>query len=365
MAIGTPENIPDLLYVTRFMSPDPVAYLQRGREKFLIVPGLEYDRAARVTKGIEVYSLEEFIIPATRKTTWLAGLKGLMRKKGITAVTVAREFPVGLARDLERSGFRLRVARRELFPERETKRDDEVEKIAASQSAAISAMGAAIRMIRGASADRSGNLVRGSRVLTSEMVRRAIDTELLKNNCASDGTIVACGPQSVEPHERGRGPLRAGEGIVIDIFPRSLAHGYWGDLTRTVVKGRASPALRKMHAAVKAAQAAALSMIKPGTSCAAVHNAVCASLAGRGFRTEMRVGRRLGFFHSTGHGVGVAIHEQPSLSAGPGRLKEGHVVTVEPGLYYHEIGGVRIEDLVLVTKTGWRYLGTCQKTLEI
>jgi Xaa-Pro aminopeptidase len=152
----------------------------------------------------------------------------------------------------------------------------------------------------------------------------------------------------------------------MDIFPQHLEHGYWGDLTRTVVRGKAPARLRRMYQAVRAAQAAALAAIRPGVKCATVHERAAAEMKRRGFATVMEGAEASGFIHGTGHGVGLSIHEEPALADGvDGRLRAGHVVTVEPGLYYPGFGGVRIEDTVVVTPGGWRYLAPCEKRLEV
>jgi Xaa-Pro aminopeptidase len=178
-------------------------------------------------------------------------------------------------------------------------------------------------------------------------------------------TIVAGGPQSADPHERGHGPLRAGQPIVIDIFPQHMETGYWGDITRTVVRGRAPAALRAMYRAVREAQEDALRAVRPGVSGATVHRGVVATFARRGFATGVVDGKQVGFFHGTGHGVGLQVHEAPSLALAHRRLPRGAVVTVEPGLYYPEIGGVRIEDTVVVTADGCEVLAACSKRLEV
>ncbi|MBU4394549.1 MAG: M24 family metallopeptidase, partial [Proteobacteria bacterium] len=213
--------------------------------------------------------------------------------------------------------------------------------------------------------DKKNRLRVRGRLLTSERVRRAIYRVLVDHNCTGEGTIVACDGQAATPHGIGHGPLRAHQSIVIDIFPRHLEHGYWGDLTRTVVKGTPSPALKKMYAAVKAAQAAALAKIRAGVSGRRVHLAAVAALARHGFKTGLLEGKAQGFIHSTGHGIGLEVHEAPSLSLRPGRLRAGHVVTVEPGLYYFQHGGVRIEDTVLVTRGGCRKLAACADVFEV
>src|SRR5205814_10435086 len=186
---------------------------------------------------------------------------------------------------------------------------------------------------------------------------------ILRAGGVSLGTIVAGGDQACDPHERGFGPLYADSLIILDVFPRDAKTGYFGDMTRTVVRRRASDAQRKLWETVKAGQALALRHIKAGVDGAAIHKAIQDLFAKRGFPTEMRKGRRVGFFHGTGHGLGLEIHEYPRLQKVT--LKAGNVVTVEPGLYYPGLGGVRLEDVVVVTKTGHKLSSRFPKQLEI
>ena len=168
-----------------------------------------------------------------------------------------------------------------------------------------------------------------------------------------EGSIVAGGRQAADPHEAGRGALRAGEWIVADVFPRMLATGYWGDMTRTFAHGRPDAARRRMYETVARAQRLALSLVRPGALGRDVHRAVADFFVREGWETGTDAdGRAHGFFHGLGHGVGLEIHEEPRLSPSGGELAPGMVVSVEPGLYYPELGGVRIEDLVVVTETG-------------
>jgi Xaa-Pro aminopeptidase len=201
--------------------------------------------------------------------------------------------------------------------------------------------------------------------LTSEIVRRLIHKTLIDHDCAGVETIVAGGDQATDPHERGHGILFAGQAIIIDIFPRSEKTGYWGDLTRTVCRGTAAPELKKLYHAVKAAQQAALRAVKPGVCADDVHAAAKVVFEKRGYKTEEVNGRHVGFIHGTGHGVGLDIHELPRVGTSGEILELGNIITVEPGLYYPGLGGIRIEDTLVVTEKGWRYLAPCAKKFEL
>ncbi|MBM4143411.1 MAG: aminopeptidase P family protein [Lentisphaerae bacterium] len=368
---GDTAHCPDIRYATGFVTADPVVLLMGAREQFLVVPNMEARRAReaasrRARRATSVLTPGMLGIPRgrlrNRMAQWAAGVA---RRARARRVHVPGDFPLAAARELEKRGVRVVVGRSAPLPERAVKSPEEILRITEAQQAAVIAMRGAHALLAACRIDAGGCLRAGGARLTAEAVRQTITDILLAHNCFCKETIVSCGAASADPHARGEGPLRAHAPIVIDIFPQHMEHEYWGDLTRTVVRGRAAPRLRHMYQAVRAAQAAALGAIRPGARCEAVHRRAARELARRGFETVTEGDEARGFIHGTGHGVGLSIHERPSLSRGDDRLEAGNVVTVEPGLYYPEIGGVRIEDTVLVTRSGWRYLAPCEKKLEI
>jgi Xaa-Pro aminopeptidase len=364
--VGAPLDSPDLLYASGFRAVDPVVLLDRGGARTLVVAPMEYSRAVRECPRVNVVDTKLLGLSRRQRARLSSWALRLLRRERVACVHVAGAFPLGVARRLERAGVRVRIVDGALYPERLVKRAEELRAIAESQQAAVIAMRGAVRMIAASSIGQDGVLRFEGKPLTAEDVRRAIDRVLLEQDCVGRDLIVACGEHAADPHAVGEGPLVAGRPIVIDVFPQHRRHGYWGDLTRTVVRGRASPELRRMYQAVRAAQAAALAVLRPGVKGAAVHAAAARALESRGFRTGAEDGRGVGFIHGTGHGVGLAIHEGPTL--GPSsdtRLRAGHVVTVEPGLYYPRLGGIRIEDTVVVTPQGWRILAPCEKRFEL
>jgi Xaa-Pro aminopeptidase len=193
--------------------------------------------------------------------------------------------------------------------------------------------------------------------LTSERLKFAIEVACLDAGAVSSNTIVAGGDQACDPHERGSGPLRANELIIIDIFPRVTRTGFYGDMTRTFLRGHASDAQRALVDAVRAAQLVAFKGIKAGVNGRDVHKSVAELFKARGYETKHSKNGSVGFFHGTGHGLGLAVHELPRLSSsGDSILRKDAVVTVEPGLYYPGLGGCRIEDVVQVTDAAPRML---------
>jgi len=288
----------------------------------------------------------------------------LLKREKLTAVWVPFSFPFGLAEELQRAGIRLKRLPEPEVPEREVKSPEEQAMIRHCQRAAADAIRKAIQVIRSAVPDSKGRLTVGGQSLTSDRLRTMIRHWLLDWECEGPDLIVACGAQGADPHETGHGPLWAGKSIVLDIFPRHLRTGYWGDMTRTVVWGRATPRLRAMYRAVLDAQRAVLAALRPGANAARLHRLAVETIMAHGFKTEFRGGRAVGFIHGTGHGVGLDIHEKPVLGSREMRLRIGHVVTVEPGLYYPETGAVRIEDTVVITRDGAKVLASCPKQLE-
>ena len=167
------------------------------------------------------------------------------------------------------------------------------------------------------------------------------------------------------PHNTGKGIIYANKPIIIDIFPRSQKTGYFGDMTRTVLRGRPTEGLVKMYEAVLEGQKVGINMIKEGIKTSRVHQTITNLFKQRGFDTGKINGKPQGFIHSTGHGLGLEIHEPPRLGAGNEMLKAGNVVTVEPGLYYEKLGGIRLEDVVLVTKGGCKNLTKFKKEFVV
>ena len=353
--LGTSAGVPDLLYATGFDAPDPVAAVRwpDGRTQ-LLVGRMEYGRAARQARGCEVASADTLGLPAGAASPE-ALLAAVVARSGAESAWASASFPLGAALALEKAGVRVRVTPRgPLADARTVKTPDELRRIRAAQRAARAAERALGAAIRTAEVGPGGALWRDGRPFTSERARALVRETLLSRGAMDfEGSIVAGGRQAADPHEAGRGALRAGEWIVADVFPRMLATGYWGDMTRTFAHGRPDAARRRMYETVARAQRLALSLVRPGALGRDVHRAVADFFVREGWETGTDAdGRAHGFFHGLGHGVGLEIHEEPRLSPSGGELAPGMVVSVEPGLYYPELGGVRIEDLVVVTETG-------------
>jgi Xaa-Pro aminopeptidase len=370
LIVAASERDANLLYATRFSAPDSfILLIHRGR-KVLVMSDLEIDRARRQAKVHSIVArsnLERQLEELKERTVETASvLSLLLSQRNIRSVWVPHDFPLGLAVKLQAKGLRLRVKPDPFFQERECKQDSEIRQIEKALRAAEAGMEAAIEMIRESRVHASGALLWSGSKLTAEAVKQRISSTILERGCIAAHTIVACGAQGCDPHNEGSGPLKAHQSIILDIFPRSQSSGYWGDITRTVVKGKASERLKAVFHAVEHGQNVALEQIRAGVRSSDIHRAVQEYFQQAGFETSSNSGRMEGFFHGTGHGVGLEIHEAPRISLrAKDRLRPRHVVTVEPGLYYPGLGAVRLEDLVVVTRNGHRNLTKFPKYLEV
>ncbi len=365
LIIAGAEQASDMRYASGFMPVDPVVFLDEGNRRFLVVPELEYGRAKQESHRVKVLLSTE--LGLTRKDGRSVGVwaKALLKQRGLRRVTVPPTFPISIADMLRKRGIRIEVSDGPLYPSRAVKTRKEIACMEEVQRAAAAAVKKGVLLLRASTIDSGGTLRLGRHILTSERMKYEIEVELLSHQCATRGIIIAGGKQAADPHDTGSGPLRAGETIVLDIFPYHQKTGYWGDITRTVVKGRATPDQKRMYRAVKKAQADALTMVRAGAKGWAIHEYIREYFDTCGFPTRVVDGIPRGFFHGTGHGVGLEIHEAPSISLAAHQLARGNVVTVEPGLYDPDIGGVRIEDTVVVLKNNCRVLASCPKTFEI
>jgi Xaa-Pro aminopeptidase len=369
LIVADSEREANMLYATGLFVPDPFIYLNFGGRPLLVMSDLEIDRARAQAPHCRVASLSALQQKLRRDGVKSPGyarvIRQILREKKIRRAVVPDNFPLGLARELKKLGVKLKPLAA-VFPKREIKSADEVRKISAALTMAEVGMAEGMEVLRRSKIGRNRKLIYHGIPLTSERLRAVIDCAILQACGLAANTIVAGGKQACDPHERGHGRLLANEPIIIDIFPRSQKTGYFGDITRTVVRGRASEAVKKLYDTVWRGQKIGFEKIRANTPTADVHKAVQNFFVQQGYKTGRHDGRMEGFFHGTGHGLGLDIHEAPRLGAtSAGKLRPGHVVTVEPGLYYPEIGGVRLEDVALVTGNGAKNLTRFEKALEI
>jgi Xaa-Pro aminopeptidase len=360
------EHIADMLYATGLFVPDPFVWCQAGERQAVIASPLEYGRFAQhLGRRADVFSfLDAKRRLGCRNAKPASHITGLARHYGLKRWLVPRDFPVALADELRRRGLQVKPVDGPFFPERECKRPDEVEHLREGVRLAEHGLNAGLAIVRAARI-RGDELRWRGKLLTAELLRGEIDAAITRLGGLAAHTIVASGPEGADPHNAGAGPLRPHLPLILDIFPRVTRTGYFGDLTRTVVKGRAPAVVKRAFTAVRRARDLAKTLIRPGVNGRTVHQKVKASLAESGFATDLNAQPPFGFFHGTGHGLGLEIHEAPRISTADFVLQAGHVVTVEPGLYYPAWGGIRLEDVVVVTAKGCETLTTVESYLEV
>ena len=369
LIIADSERDSNMYYATGFPAPDPFVFIRKGNEKIMITSDLELDRAKSESKADKVLSISKYerVIRKSGGNSFclIEIVATALREMNITKLQVPANFSVEYADFLRKNGFRLEVKREPLFDSREIKNEEEIEHIVKTLRNTEYALEKAVDCIR-KSKVRDGFLFSARNIqITSESIRQMINVELMKRGCTAKHTIVSCGEHSCVPHNTGSGPIKANESIIFDVFPKDEETGYYADISRTVVKGKASRSLKKMYKAVASAQDLVFKSAGNDTRGDVIHRKVMKHLTSLGFKTGKVKGKMQGFFHGTGHGVGLDVHEPPRISKTKCTLKTGHIVTVEPGLYYPGIGGVRLEDMILITDDGCTNLTKSPKVLEV
>jgi Xaa-Pro aminopeptidase len=367
LIVAASDHDPDMLYATKFFVPDPFIFLEQSGKRTIVLSDLEIDRARKQAKADEIVSFSqvEREVQGTQKKApaFEKVMSHFLRKRGVRFAAVPANFPLGYAEELATQRIRVRATNGLFWPEREAKSKDELQQMRRALAITEKGLARAMEVLAASKTGPGKKLVWSGRTLTSEILRAEIDSAILRAGGLPANTIVAGGDQACDPHERGFGPLKADSLIILDIFPRDATSGYFGDMTRTVVRGRASEEQRRLWETVREGQALALKKMKPGVDGLKLHTEVKQLFTDRGYPTEVRGGRQVGFFHGTGHGLGLEIHEFPRFQKTV--FKPGQVLTVEPGLYYPGIGGARLEDVVVLTKNGTRMLSRFEKRLEI
>jgi Xaa-Pro aminopeptidase len=367
LMVAASESDADMLYATHFFEPDAFIFLEQNGKRTLVLSDLEIDRGRKQAEADEILPYSEFEKEVQGKSAKAPAyekvLAHFLAKKKVKSALVPAKFPLGFARELEANKIRVEPAGELYWPDRETKTEAELRLLRKALEITEAGMARGMEVLKKSKPGKGGKLEWSGKVLTSEILRAEIDSAVLRAGGLPANTIVAGGDQACDPHERGHGPLKANSLIILDIFPRSAASGYYGDLTRTVVRGRASDAQRRLWDTVNQGQALALKKMKPGVDGLKLHQEVKEFFTDQGYPTEVRDGKQTGFFHGTGHGLGLEIHEFPRFQKTV--FKAGQVLTVEPGLYYPGLGGVRTEDVVALTKRGIRMLSRFENRLEL
>mgnify|MGYP006288095579 CR=1 FL=1 len=333
------------------------------RRNRLLQEALSAAKAYREVRSVYADRLEAHGRSAARAMV----IRDFLDDFAVESVSVNRRFPLFVADGLRERDVAVETDEDDVLERiRSRKAPEEIAFIRDAQRATEDAMKAAEGLFERASIDSSGLLVLDGDPVTSERVKSCIERDLLDHGFSIEGTIVASGTDSARPHDRGSGPIEADEPIIVDVFPWSTTSQYHADMTRTFVTGTPDPVIRAFYETTREAKAAALEVVEPGVTGRAVHEAVCEVYEEAGYPTlRTDDSTETGFIHNTGHGVGLDVHEQPTLSADGGELEVGNVITIEPGLYDPAVGGVRIEDLVVVTENGYENLTDYPESLVV
>ncbi len=370
LIVADSEHDANMLYSVGMFVPDPFIYFRINGRCHIVMNDLEIDRARKQAPHCRIISqslcLEKLRKARVKNPGTAAIISLLLRERNLKKISVPANFPLGLARELRNYRIKVRVKEDGVCPQREFKQADEVKKISAALVMAEVGLAEGIQALKNSKISRDRKIIYHGVPLTSEKLRSIINTVIMQAGGLASHTIVAGGRQGCDPHEQGHGVLRAHQPIILDVFPRSQKTGYFGDITRTVVKGRASEAVRRLYQTVAHGQEIAFAKARHKAKASAIHKAVQDYFESQGYKTGKKNGRMQGFFHGTGHGLGLEIHEAPRISpSAQGELRAGHVVTIEPGLYYPEIGGVRLEDVAFITREAPRNLTKFEKVLEV
>jgi Xaa-Pro aminopeptidase len=375
LLFGETYHHPSIFYRSGFLAPDPVVLVDRGGDDTTLwTSRLEFGRAEKEARVGQVRCSEELGLSemlkkaGTEQDAWSLLLQAVCKEHGLAAVDVDSDFP-SLYADLLRQADVDVTPRTDLYRrERRIKTTQELRWIEETENAGMDALQRAIDVIRDAEI-RDGLLHRDGKPLSGDDLVLAVESRLLELGCTTTDSICAGGPDSADPHRRTSDVLRAGLPIVLDIFPFHKTTRYWGDMTRTVVRGTPSPEVQRMWDAVQEAQQLGVEMVKPGANGREIHYAICDVFKKHGYGSLPQPYRDIQsdarFIHGTGHGLGLEIHEFPRVGDVDVILELGDVVTVEPGLYDPKLGGIRIEDLVVVTEDGCRNLTPLPKVFRL
>ena len=373
---GIPKTNYSLYHRIRFLVGDPTALIAiRGNDDehtMFIVRDIERQRAKQHARADRVTCPADHTpqggLSGDRETATAQATAEYLYRQGVSTVTTDRTLPYIFAHHILERGIDISYDEQLGVLERRQKDTEEAGWLQESQTTTESAMRMACELIANADVDDHGQLIHQGQVLTSERVRSAIDIFLLERDYFNPKSIVACGPTGADCHDYGTGPLYTTQPVIVDIFPQNRKTLYYGDCTRTVVHGQISDDLARMHMAVCEANSAGCAAARPGVTGEDVHKATIQIIKENGYKTGLPTPDDPDSFcsmtHGTGHAVGLEVHEPPLLDFGGPELLLGDCLTIEPGLYCRAIGGVRVEDMIILTEDGCQNLNSLYTGLD-
>jgi Xaa-Pro aminopeptidase len=364
---------PEMRHEVPVSVPDPFLYAEGDGARHVVASSFELDRIAAGAPELDVVPLEDFGVDElyaqglSRDEIELEVILRAVRRFGIDEAAAPATFPLEVADHLRANGIQV-VANRELFvARRRVKNETELAGISRALRAAEAAMTAARKLLRAAE-PQNGHVVLEGEPLTCERLKLAVEQTFSEHGVFADEFIVSHGPQTAVGHDMGSGPIAPGEPVCLDLFPRDRESACYADMTRVFVVGEPTDELREYHRLCREALDRSVEAVKPGIEGKDLYRLSCEFFEEHGYPTLLSKppGEVLkdGFYHSLGHGVGLEVHELPNLGRGPGELMAGDVIAVEPGLYRSGFGGIRLEDLVLVTEDGAQTLTDYPYDLE-
>lgn len=358
---------PAMYYFTGFEAHDPIVYLSKRDEDILLVSPLEITRARKESEVDRVVSTAKYREndSGEKVESRIQIFKAFLEDENVKNLGVPSDFPLKLGDNLRDEDFSLTPVEDPSKKLRQIKTSKELDKLQKAQNTTEAAMEHAKNILQEASIEKD-QIFYEDEELTSERLRSSIKNFLIEHGCeVPEKTIVASGEQTSRPHDLGSGPLKPNEPIIVDIFPRK--DKYFGDMTRTFFKGEPSEEVKELYHAVFEAQQAAFKELEngEGLDLSEAHEKVCDVFEDKGFNTLREDSNtEEGFIHSTGHSVGLELHESPGIANNSTEGKKNMVLTVEPGLYYEEKGGIRLEDMIVIKKEGFKNLNSMEKELE-
>ncbi len=366
------EKDSDLYYASGFFAPDPFLFVEWNGKKIIFLSDLEYERGrneAKVDEVVRTAPLIEQLKEKKEKVGVLDILLLWLEQKNIErnslTIKLPFDFPSYLYKDLLSHFTNVEIEQNYLYIQQRMKKlPQEVKHIKEILSITSGALDIVKKYLEESKIEGEFLYYKGEK-LTSEFIRKKVNEYFVQNDAYAFSTIIASGNQGCEPHNVGSGPIYAHKTLIADIYPKSLKTRYFGDMTRTFVKGNVSDAIVRLYETVREAQNLGITLSRGGIDASMIHNAIVKFFEDKGYKTGLLNGKVQGFIHTTGHGLGLDIHEPPRIGPQKHILEENYVVTIEPGLYYFDIGAVRIEDVILIKKEGAELLSNYPKILRV